>query len=262
MESISGNRLQRLIDILRKDIQISRRQAFQVGALFGLSLSSLRPLQPREALAMGKKSHERGGGIMDLPEPVFDGGMSLAQAIKQRRTVRSFRDNPITKEQFSQLLWAAQGITGERGFKRAAPSGGALYPADVYAVMGENGVKGFGAGVYHYEPKNHLTRKIADGDKRRDVAKASLNQMWMAGAPVQLVVTAEYSRITIKYGDRGIRYALIEIGHIGQNIFLQCQGLGLAAGIVGAFRDDEVAKMIRAEKKHQPLIIFPVGWQG
>jgi SagB-type dehydrogenase family enzyme len=261
MESTPKNSFQGLIDILRKNIAVSRRQVFQVGALFGLSLSSLMPFQPRKAFAMGKKSHERGGEIMDLPEPVFDGGMSLEQAVRQRRTVRSFRDNPITKEQFSQLLWAAQGITEERGFKRAAPSGGALYPADVYAVIGENGVKGFGAGVYLYEPKNHLVRKIADGDKRRDVAMASLRQMWMAGAPVQLVVTAEYGRITIKYGDRGIRYALIEIGHIGQNIFLQCQTLGLAAGIVGAFSDGEVARVIRAEKNHQPLIIFPVGWQ-
>jgi SagB-type dehydrogenase family enzyme len=75
-------------------------------------------------------------------------------------------------------------------------------------------------------------------------------------------VTAEYRRITIKYGDRGVRYALIEIGHIGQNIFLQCQAVGLAAGIVGAFNDREVVKVLGIETDHEPIIVFPVGWQS
>jgi SagB-type dehydrogenase family enzyme len=86
--------------------------------------------------------------------------------------------------------------------------------------------------------------------------------MWMASAAVLFVVTAEYARICIKYGERGIRYALIEIGHISQNIFLQCQTLGLEAGIVGAFNDSEVSEVVGAEKDHEPLIILPVGWPG
>ena len=84
----------------------------------------------------------------------------------------------------------------------------------------------------------------------------------MASAPVQFVVTAEYSRITVKYGNRGVRYALIEIGHIGQNIFLQCQAVGLAAGIVGAFNDREVVRVLGIEMDHEPVIIFPVGWKA
>jgi len=123
-------------------------------------------------------------------------------------------------------------------------------------------VEALTAGVYHYIPSDHSIQKVADGDRRRDIAIASLGQMWMASAPVQFVVTAEYSRITIKYGDRGVRYALIEIGHIGQNIFLQCQSVGLAAGIVGAFNDREVVRVLGIETDHEPIIIFPVGWQA
>lgn len=199
---------------------------------------------------------------MNLTPPILDGDMSLEKTIKQRRTVRSFEHTPITKQQFSQILWAAQGITDNRGFKRAAPSGGALYPADVYAVVGQSCVEELTAGVYHYIPSDHSVQKEADGDRRRDIAIASLGQMWMASAPVQFVVTAEYSRITVKYGDRGVRYALIEIGHIGQNIFLQCQSVGLAAGIVGAFNDREVVKVLGIETDHEPIIIFPVGRQS
>ncbi|MBW1859539.1 MAG: SagB/ThcOx family dehydrogenase, partial [Deltaproteobacteria bacterium] len=98
-------------------------------------------------------------------------------------------------------------------------------------------------------------------DARKDVARAALTQMWVAGAPVVLVLTAEYRRITGKYGERGKRYAMIEVGHVGQNIFLQCDALGLAAGIVGAFDDNKVARTISAKKNHEPLIIMPVGWQ-
>jgi nitroreductase len=63
-----------------------------------------------------------------------------------------------------------------------------------------------------------------------------------------------------RYGDRGIRYALMEAGYIGQNIFLQCQGPGLCAGIVGAFNAGEVARVTRIPKTHEPLLIMPVGW--
>jgi len=85
--------------------------------------------------------------------------------------------------------------------------------------------------------------------------------MWMARAPVIFVITSEYERITRKYGNKGIRHAQIEIGHVGQNIFLQSGALGLGARIVGAFHDDVVAKAIGAPKGHEPLIIMPVGYK-
>ncbi|MCP4683791.1 MAG: SagB/ThcOx family dehydrogenase [Desulfobacterales bacterium] len=199
---------------------------------------------------------------MKLMPPVLDGNLSLERTIEQRRTVRSFRDVPLTMQQFSQLLWAAQGITEHGGFKRAAPSGGALYPADIYTVIGDTCVENLAAGIYHFEPRDHSIRSISRGDKRKDVASASLGQMWMGDAPVMFVLTAEYDRTSVKYGDRGVRYALIEIGHIGQNIFLQCRALGLETGIVGAFNDRDVAGILGTEKNHEPLIIMPVGRQA
>ena len=127
--------------------------------------------------------------------------------------------------------------------------------------MGNSGVRDFAQGVYHYDPPHHSIERIVDTDAREDVAIASLRQMWMATAPVILVLTAEYRRITMKYGERGKRYAMIEVGHIGQNIFLQCQALGLCAGIVGAFYDTEVARAVNTQKNHEPLIIMPLGWR-
>ena len=90
---------------------------------------------------------------MKLPQPKTEGTVSVEQAIKQRRTVRAFVPQALDLNQLSQLLWAAHGITESNGFKRAAPSAGALYPMDVYVVVGQNSVVQIEAGVYHYEPK-------------------------------------------------------------------------------------------------------------
>jgi len=199
---------------------------------------------------------------MKLPTPKFDGETSLEKTIKDRRTIRSFTSRHLTLEQLSQLIWAAQGITADRGHLRAAASGGALYPIDLYAVVGQNGVEGIEAGVYHYEPKGHSLSLVTEGDLRNEVARASLSQMWMAKPPLSLVITAEYDRINIKYGTRGVRYAMIEAGHVGQNIFLQSEALGLGAGIVGAFDDKDVIRVMGIPRSHEPLLIMPVGYKS
>jgi SagB-type dehydrogenase family enzyme len=241
-------------------MSLNRRQVCQIASMAGLAFLALLPFKADNASAKGKKPFKKKETVMSLDPPIQDGSVSLEKAIKQRRTIRSFGNVPITKKQFSQILWAAQGITEDGGFKRAAPSGGALYPTDVYAVVGNECIEDLVAGVYHYQPKNHSVAKVAEGDKRNDLAIASLSQMWMAGAPVLFVVTVEYKRITRKYGDRGVRYALMEVGHISQNILLQCRALGLSAGIVGAFDDGKVARSADVHKNHEPLIILPVGY--
>lgn len=218
---------------------------------------------PQRVLSKGKINplSGKGGGRMQLPEPMLDGDVSLERTIHKRRTVRSFDRKALTLKHLSQLLWAAQGITETGGFKRAAPSAGALYPMDVYAVVGRDCIEKVDPGVYHYNPADHSLSLVQEGDRRRDVAEASLWQMWMADAPLTLVITAEYSRIMVKYRQRGIRYAMIEAGHIGQNIFLQCQGMGLEAGIVGAFEDEKVVQVMGIKTTHEPLLIMPVGYR-
>jgi SagB-type dehydrogenase family enzyme len=196
---------------------------------------------------------------MRLPQPDVIGRVPLEKTIKSRRTIRSFSSRGITLKDFSQLLWAAQGIIEEGGFRRAVPSGGALYPIDVYALVGENGVDEIESGVYHFNPGTHEITLVKEGDSRRELAKAALSQTWMAEAPVTLIITAEYSRSSSKYGERGMRYSMMEAGHVGQNVFLQAEALGLGAGIVGAFNDREVVWVAKLGQGHEPLLIMPVG---
>lgn len=198
-------------------------------------------------------------GIVLLPKPKSEGSVSVEEALASRRTRRDFQPKPLSLEELAQLLWAAQGITGSDRFLRAAPSAGALYPLDCYAVVGKASVNGLDAGAYRYLPSKHGLAQITSGDLREAVAQASLRQMWMADAPVSLVLTAEYARIEGKYGSRGRRYALIEVGHAGQNIFLQAEALGLSAGIVGAFDDARLTRVLQLPSGHEPLIVMPVG---
>lgn len=198
--------------------------------------------------------------LFPLPAPSRQGGMAVAEAIQKRRTIRRFATKPLSQEQVGQLLWAASGITDPRGL-RAAPSAGALYPLDVYLVAGERQVPGLAAGVYQYLPEKHALRKIRDGDRRGAAAQASLHQLWMAEAPILVLITGEYRRCQVKYGNRGVRYTLMEAGHVGQNIFLQAEALGLGAGIVGAFDDAALTQALGLPPAHEPLLLMPVGYK-
>ncbi len=191
-----------------------------------------------------------------LPAPHLAGKVTVEQALNERRSVRSFRNEPLTLEALSQLLWAAQGITDARGY-RTAPSAGALYPLDVYVVAGK--VTGLPPGVYAYEPRGHRLRLVRAGDHRRELSSAALGQSCVESGAIALVFSAVYERVTGKYGARGERYAHIEAGHAAQNVFLQAVSLDLGTVVVGAFRDDAVNDVIGMKDKTAPLYIMPVG---
>ncbi|MBT8406501.1 MAG: SagB/ThcOx family dehydrogenase [Deltaproteobacteria bacterium] len=197
-----------------------------------------------------------------LPSPSYKGKVSVEETLKSRRTHRSFQPRPLTLKQFSQILWGAYGVTSQRygSFLKTAPSAGALYPLDIYGVVGQGGVETLAPGVYHFRPENHTVELVKQGDLRAKVARQALQQMWMAKAPLMLVITGEYNRSSMKYGPRGVTYTHIEAGHVGQNIFLQAEAIGLKAGIVGAFNNRGVVTTMGLPPSHDPLLIMPVGY--
>ncbi len=191
-----------------------------------------------------------------LPDPVRDSGFSVERALNTRRTVRAFVAQPLALAELSQLLWAAQGITNAEGL-RTAPSAGALYPLEIYAVAGN--VSGLEAGVYKYLPARHMLVRITAGDKRKALAAAALGQEWIAEAAAILVFSAVEERTTRKYGQRGVRYIYTELGHAAQNVLLQAVALGLGAAEVGAADDARVAGVVNMQKGEQALYLVPVG---
>jgi SagB-type dehydrogenase family enzyme len=181
---------------------------------------------------------------------------SLEEALLKRRSVRSYRENPLTLAEAGQLLWAAQGITGAGGL-RTAPSAGALYPLEILLVAGE--VEGILPGVYRYHPPDHTLTRIREGDLRKDLSAAALGQAAVEMAPAVLAITAVYGRTTGKYGERGIRYVHMEAGHCAENVQLQAVSLDLGTVTIGAFDDRRVGEVLGLDPEETPLYLIPVG---
>lgn len=201
-------------------------------------------------------SEERETINIKLPEPRYDSETSLETALLKRRSVREYTDEPLTLAEVSQLLWAAQGITDARGL-RTAPSAGALYPLELYLVVGN--VKNLPSGIYKYNIEKHQLSRVARGDKRPDLYSVALFQSPVYDAPAVIVIAAVYERTKAKYGERAVRYVHMEAGHAAQNVYLQAETLGLGTVCIGAFEDQEVKEVLKIKEEEQPLYLMPVG---
>jgi len=196
---------------------------------------------------------------VNLPAPSQKGSLPLEEVIAQRRSIRDFTPHPISQLQLSQILWAAQGTTDRPGRYRTVPSAGATYPLDVFVVCGSNGIEEIAGGIYHYDIDSHSLRQHIKGDVRLALARAALNEDSVNTAPVDIIICAEYERTMRRYGGRGERYVHMEVGHAGQNIYLQATALGLGTVAIGAFHDEQVREVLRLDKRYKPLYIMPLG---
>lgn len=150
--------------------------------------------------------------------------MEVWRAIRDRRSVRSFRPDPIPEEDLRKILDAG----------RWAPSAGNMQPLE-YVVVRERGVK-------------------------KRLAEAALNQSFVAEAPVAVVVCANVPRTVRRYGERGSElYVIQDTAAATQNIHLMAHALGYATCWVGAFDEGAVAEVVDVPEGVRPLAIVPIG---
>ncbi len=192
--------------------------------------------------------------VIRLPQPDTVGKVTVEQALWSRRSVRGFAAEALTLDEVGQALWAAQGLNRGR-VRRTAPSAGATYPMELHLLAGN--VQGLEPGLYRYLVGDHALALMQGGDKRAELADAALGQASIRTAAAVLVLAADYPRTTRVYGERGNRYVHMEAGHIGENVHLQCEALGLGTVMVGAFQDERVKHVLGI--KEEPLYIMPVG---
>lgn len=228
--------------------------AIALASLFALRSGNSESKKIKKTKGEKKMSSHR----VKLPEPDTKGKMTVEKAISLRRSQRDFTDDSLTLQQLGQLLWSLQGCTGA-GCLKAAPSAGATYPLEIFAVVGAGSVKGLEGGVYHYTSEEHEIALHKEGDVRKELASAALGQAWVLQAPVSFIIAADYSRTTTRYGERGIRYVHVEVGHAGENLYLQAQSLGLGTVAVGAYSDKSVAAAVGVKKPLEVFYIMPVG---
>jgi len=166
--------------------------------------------------------------------------------VKKRKSRRDFTRATITKRELSILLKYSCGNTGplEGGrHRRAQASGGARFPIEVYPIVFRSGGD-LKAGLYHYNVKDH----VLDVLWGREFSDADISQIftypWVKDAAVGIVMTAVFWRNQNKYGERGYRYILLEAGHIGQNLYLVSEALGLKCCALGGTRDENLEKLL------------------
>jgi SagB-type dehydrogenase family enzyme len=188
--------------------------------------------------------------MIKLPAPQHQGSVSVEKALTERRSVRSYREDPLTIPEISQLLWACQGITEPKRGLRTAPSARAAYLLEVYLLSGN--VANLQKGMYRYEPNGHGLEKVADGDIKGELFKA-VGQAPIKNAPAVLVFFGKSERTTTQ------RWIFLEAGHAAQNVYLQGISLGIGGVVMAGFMDESVRKALNMPENRQPVYIMPIG---
>jgi len=160
---------------------------------------------------------------------------SLWSAIAERRSGHALTGASLGVDALATLLLAGYG-------PRAVPSGGALYPLEVYVAAAR--VEGLPEGVFHLDPERAVLEILHDGNVAEDLAAAMPLPGLLDDACAVIFVTAVFWRTRFKYGLRGYRFALLEAGHLMQNVLLAATVLGMTAFPLGGFYDAAVEELL------------------
>ena len=211
------------------------------------------------------------GEIIQLP--TFDGVIvndSYANLLDVRRSVRQFTDKSATQKQLAFMLWSTQGIQHFRGENRYAsmrpvPSGGARHPFEAYAAV--LNVEGLEQGIYRYLPLEHVGEKRVAVEKvgsidhaPKTISAALAGQAWGGDAAFVLFYTCVAYRAEWRYHEMSHRVALIDLGHVGQNVMLSAEAIGMGSCCCAAFDTDACDKLLGVDGKDEfTVYVVPVG---
>ncbi|WP_433252684.1 SagB/ThcOx family dehydrogenase [Streptosporangium sp. CA-135522] len=189
-----------------------------------------------------------------LPYELPVSEIDLDEALTGRESARGFSSGPVGLPDVSKILHCAYGVTrsnADGGYPRpfrTVPSGGALYPLELYLWARE--VSGLERGLYHYDPTTHELHELG----AFEAGGCFVQQELVAAASAVVLVSAVFYRSAFKYGERGYRFVLIEAGHVVQNAVLAASGRGLAAVPVGGYFDRELDELMGLDGLHESVV--------
>jgi SagB-type dehydrogenase family enzyme len=237
-----------------------------VAALYHLNSSNVR-VTPAQIPDPERKPPSRrlhhGARRISLPGADLEIAQPLGDALAARRSLRDYSDATLPTLLLGKLLFACAGVNGTLSFEgftlgaRTYPSGGALYPLEIYPVLQR--VEGIADGIYHYDPFAHELEEIRIGNVHDQFAAMTFGQDMLATANAILFITAVFERSMWKYGQRGYRYVWIEAGHLGQNLYLVAGALGLAPVALGGFYDAEANALLGLGSGEQTIYAICAG---
>lgn len=198
--------------------------------------------------------------VISLPEPQITGSVSVEEAIQQRRSQRFYSQEAVTQAELSQILWSAQGETNEAGY-RTAPSAKGAYPYSIYVVV--RNVEGIAAGLYLYDSATHSLGSLGLANAGARLIEAGVQENAQK-APVVLALSAAFANMQEKFPDSDPhKNVYLEGGHIGQNVYLQVEALGMATVVTGGYNPLAVAEALEIDSETQEVVyLIPFGHVG
>jgi len=214
-------------------------------------------LWPKEWKTTYYKTYPRLPKInLEHQEKKFD----LFEAIRKRSSKREMSGGEINLDKLSALLKYSCGITHKSEDElelnlRVQPSGGARFPIETYCLIAKPG-QGLKPGLFHYDVKNHQLNLLWEKEFTKDDLDEIAIYEFVKDASLIVFLTAVFWRTQDKYGERGYRFILQESGHIGQNIYLVCEALGLKCCALGGFRisDQQIEKILDIDGINESLV--------
>lgn len=197
---------------------------------------------------------------LQLPQPDLNRPADLWQCLKKRRSERDTTAEPLSLNELSTLLWAAQGITARVGIHllRTAPSAGALYPFETYLYIDH--VEDISQGLYHFDVESFALEQLKEGNFSRSMTAACLGQPAVRRAAVVIIWTAMMLRCMVKYRDRAVRYIPMDLGHICQNVQLAATAMDFGSCPIGAFYDNDINRLLEIDGEDETaLYLITVG---
>ncbi|WP_017608823.1 SagB/ThcOx family dehydrogenase [Nocardiopsis xinjiangensis] len=201
-----------------------------------------RSAEMRQMSTRSTRRYE-GRPVLPLPESA-PAQASLESVLASRRSADAFDEREVSAGVLSSLLSRSYGVTGSLGEHslRPTPSAGALYPLDIYVLPSRVESLRSG-GRYHFDPFEHALTDLGDVDGA--ALREATNAPNISGVPaVQLVISASFWRSRFKYGQRALRFALTEAGHLVQNLLLLATAHGLACRPIGGFFDARLTEVM------------------
>lgn len=180
--------------------------------------------------------------------------VDLFTILKARRSVREFANSPIALSELALLLLYSYGVvqrfkndeTGGILGLRTLPSAGALYPLEVYLYIRDSSIP---RGIYHFNIRKNTLECIDLGCKDEEFSKYLVLEPYinLKEVPCVIFITSFIERVLIKYGDRGYKFLMHEVGALTQNISLIGEALGLGSCLLGSFVDDNINSLLGAD---------------
>lgn len=197
-----------------------------------------------------------GSSAIRLPAPANGG---LFTTIRQRRSIRAYREMSVSLQALTDCLFAGKGITGQIRDEDfgllplgTTPSGGARNPYELYLYARK--VAGLNPGWYHYSgAQNSLTSVNRDAVCEPEMLGG---QQWTQDAAAIVFLVADFARSRWKYHTPpSYRVVLMEAGFIGQNIALAASHHGLSATPTGALQEDRLEEILGCPRLDQSVIL-------